>query len=202
MSEILIITKKMNEALVFYVLATFSIISAVMVVFSCAVNSVLFLIMVFISVSGLFLLLGAEFLAMMLLIIYAGAFAVLLLMLPLMLNIKETYQHTAVKCSAFGVTVGLLLFSCLAFVLKVKPQRLENDVSLAVANNVKALGEVLYTDYAYLFQLCGMVLFVAIVGVIMLMIRNGMEIKEHKIAGQIIRSADEIELKQLTDGEK
>ncbi|MCK5295911.1 MAG: NADH-quinone oxidoreductase subunit J [Alphaproteobacteria bacterium] len=192
----------MNEALVFYVLATFSIISAVMVVFSCAVNSVLFLIMVFISVSGLFLLLGAEFLAMMLLIIYAGAFAVLLLMLPLMLNIKETYQHTAVKCSAFGVTVGLLLFSCLAFVLKVKPQRLENDVSLAVANNVKALGEVLYTDYAYLFQLCGMVLFVAIVGVIMLMIRNGMEIKEHKIAGQIIRSADEIELKQLTDGEK
>ena len=192
----------MNEALVFYVLATFSIISAVMVVFSCAVNSVLFLIMVFISVSGLFLLLGAEFLAMMLLIIYAGAFAVLLLMLPLMLNIKETYQHTAVKCSAFGVTVGLLLFSCLAFVLKVKPQRLENDVSLAVANNVKALGKVLYTDYAYLFQLCGMVLFVAIVGVIMLMIRNGMEIKEHKIAGQIIRSADEIELKQLTDGEK
>ena len=185
----------MIAALAFYAFAAVLIGSAVMVVTSRnPVHSVLFLILAFFNAAGLFLLAGAEFLAMILVIVYVGAVAVLFLFVVMMLDIdfsrlREGFQRYA----PVGALIGLVLLVQLVMVMvgwRMAPGAMAlrlNETPTDVAN-AEALGRILYTDYIYLFQGCGLILLVAMIGAIVLTLRDRPGVKRQNIAVQNART--------------
>ena len=185
------------HAFFFYVFAFIAIISAVMVTVSKnTVHSVFFLILDFISISCLFIMIGAEFLGMIMLIVYVGAVAVLFLFVVMMLNVAQQ-KNTWFKSSSnlshipIGLFVSLIIFFELIIVIggwKYKPDLL-NSISLDISEvtNTHSIGYVLYTEYIHLFQLSGMILLVAMVGAIVLTFRQRSGLKRQSYFNQISR---------------
>ena len=195
----------MNVALfVFYMLAAITTASAVMVISARnPVHSVLFLILAFVSAAGLFVLLGAEFLAMALVIVYVGAVAVLFLFVVMMLDINFVQLREGfLQYLPVGALVGLILLVELVLVFGTQAVP-----TAAVAmpppapqgmTNTEALGSLLYTDYFYLFQAAGVILLVAIIGAITLTLRQRPGAKRQDIARQVHRRpADTLELRKV-----
>ena len=187
------------HSLFFYFFSTIAVFSATMVTISKnTVYSVFFLILVFISISILFIMIGAEFLGMIMLIVYVGAVAVLFLFVVMMLNITEELTKTSkrrglINNISIGSIVGIIIFLELLVVIggwKYKGTFIplsETDLSIS---NTHALGNVLYTDYIYLFQIAGMILLVAMVGAITLTFQKRENIKKQDYFKQIGREKD------------
>ena len=198
------------QALVFYLFAFIAIAAGVMVISSRnPVHSVLFLILAFFNAAGLFVLMGAEFLAMILVVVYVGAVAVLFLFVVMMLDINFVkLRQGFLQYLPQGALVGLILLVELAFIVgswAFSPGA-EQAATLPIAppdevHNTQALGEVLYTRYAYLFQAAGLVLLVAMVGAIVLTLRHREGVRRQKIGDQIWRRRDEaVEVKKVPTG--
>ncbi len=198
------------STIAFYLFAGMIIASAVMVVAARnPVHSVLFLILAFFNASGLFVLLGAEFLAMILVIVYVGAVAVLFLFVVMMLNINFVeLRQGFLQYMPIGGLIGFILLIELFFVFAAGITDLE-VVALASApippiselTNTEALGQLIYTRYVYLFQTAGMVLLVAMVGAIVLTLRQREGVRKQSIAQQVARTREEaIEIKSVTPG--
>ena len=172
------------------------------------VHSVLWLILTFFSVAGFFILVGAEFLALLLMIVYVGALAVLFLFVVMMLNISFAGLRSGVaQYLPFGILIGLVIFVelTLAFIpWKFKEQSLKNlssPINLSETNTV-ALGKVVYTDYFLLFQCAGIILLVAMIGSIVLTLRSRPDVKRQNITEQIFRDPNSsIEVKDVKPGE-
>ncbi len=173
------------------------------------VHSVLFLILAFFNAAGLFVLMGAEFLAMVLVIVYVGAVAVLFLFVVMMLDINFVELRRGVlQYLPIGALIGILLLVELLVVLGgwvVMPQA----ASIAAApippldqvTNTQAIGRIIYTDYFYLFQAAGLILLVAMIGAIVLTLRKRPGVRRQKIADQLDRKAsDAIEIVKVTTG--
>lgn len=195
----------------FYLFATVAIASAVMVIASRnPVHSVLFLILTFFNASGLFILLGAEFLAMILVVVYVGAVAVLFLFVVMMLDIDfSELREGMLTYAPFGMVIGLILFTELALVLGVWAFSPEAAGALAapkpaasIASNTEALGQLLYTRYIYYFQAAGLVLLVAMIGAIVLTLRHKVGVKRQNISEQVARGpATAIEVRKVKPGQ-
>ena len=190
------------HSIFFYTFSLIAIVSAIMVTASKnTVHSVFFLILDFISISCLFIMIGAEFLGMIMLIVYVGAVAVLFLFVVMMLNVaQQKNQWFASKDSSKHIPVGLII-STLIFVeiiiviggWKYKPEicDINNPISQISVSNTHSLGQILYTDYIHLFQLSGMVLLVAMIGAIVLTFRQREGIKRQSYFRQISRERTE-----------
>ena len=194
------------HAIFFYTFSFIAIVSAIMVTVSKnTVHSVFFLILDFISISCLFIMIGAEFLGMIMLIIYVGAVAVLFLFVVMMLNVAQQKNQwfSAEKSSKhipIGIIVSLLIFFELIIVIggwKYKPD-LVSAMSLTIdkdTTNTHSIGYVLYTDYIHVFQLSGMILLVAMIGAIVLTFRQRSGVKRQNYFSQISRErSDGVEL--------
>jgi len=201
----------MIATILFYILATVCIAAGVMVVTSRnPVYSVLFLILAFFNAAGLFVLAGAEFLAMLLIIVYVGAVAVLFMFVVMMLDV--TVAEIKKGFRAFlpvGLVVGGIFMAELVFVSiawTMAPENLSHAIAIAAptpdgVQNTKALGQLIYTNYVYLFQAAGMILLVAMVGAIVLTHRKRKDSKKQVIAEQLARRAEEtVELKKVETG--
>ncbi|WP_275790615.1 NADH-quinone oxidoreductase subunit J [Pararhizobium gei] len=185
------------QALFFYLFSFVAIASAFMVISARnPVYSVLFLILTFFNAAGLFLLTGAEFLAMILLVVYIGAVAVLFLFVVMMLDIDFTQLRSGVlEYAPVGALIGLILAAELIVVVggsTLSPE-IAKTISMpipAIADrtNTAALGDVLYTHYVYFFQIAGLVLLVAMIGAIVLTLRHRENIKRQDISQQVARS--------------
>jgi len=198
-------------ALFFYLFAGVCIASAVMDVASRnPVHSALYLILAFVNAAGLFVMLGAEFLAMILIVVYVGAVAVLFLFVVMMLDVDfAELQQGALQYLPFGVIVGGIFL--VELLLVVGTWALGPDASQAIASpipplanvtNTEALGRVLYTRYVYFFQASGMVLLVAMVGAIVLTLRHKPKVKRQNVADQIARTkATAIEIVKVRSGQ-
>jgi len=189
------------HATFFYIFSFIAIVSAIMVTVSKnTVHSVFYLILDFISISCLFIMIGAEFLGMIMLIVYVGAVAVLFLFVVMMLNVaqqKNTWFKSKSKLThiPIGLFVSLIIFFELIIVIggwKYKPDLL-NSMSLEISDvtNTHSIGYVLYTDYIHLFQLSGMILLVAMIGAIILTFRKREGLKRQSYFKQISRERDE-----------
>ena len=186
------------HAIFFYIFSLIAIISAIMVTVSKnTVHSVFFLILDFISISCLFIMIGAEFLGMIMLIVYVGAVAVLFLFVVMMLNVaQQKNQWFSAKDSSKHIPVGLIISVIIFFELiiviggwKYKPD-LVSAMSLTLdkdISNTHAIGYVLYTDYIHVFLLSGMILLVAMVGAIVLTFRQRSGVKKQSYFSQISR---------------
>ena len=186
------------HSLFFYFFSTIAVFSAIMVTVSRnTVYSVFFLILVFVSVSILFIMIGAEFLGMIMLIVYVGAVAVLFLFVVMMLNINEQLTERSsrkglVNNISVGSIVGAIIFLELLVVVggwKYKGTFvLLSDINLNQGiSNTHALGNVLYTDYIHLFQISGMILLVAMIGAITLTFSKRENVKRQSYFNQIQR---------------
>ncbi len=187
----------MIETLFFYLFASITCLAGLMVISSRnPVHSVLFLILAFFNAAGLFVLLGAEFLAMLLVVVYVGAVAVLFLFVVMMLDInfvelREGFQ----RYMPLGLGVGGVLLAEILFVFFNSADMPETVVMVNEVSNTRALGRILYTDYIYLFQLAGLILLVAMIGAIALTLRKRENVRRQSIASQIERTrADSIEV--------
>ena len=190
------------HAIFFYIFSLIAIISAIMVTVSKnTVHSVFFLILDFISISCLFIMIGAEFLGMIMLIIYVGAVAVLFLFVVMMLNVaQQKNQWFSARESSKHIPIGLIISVIIFFELiiviggwKYKPD-LVSAMSLTMdkeISNTHAIGYVLYTDYIHIFQLSGMILLVAMVGAIVLTFRQRHGVKRQSYFSQISRERSE-----------
>jgi NADH-quinone oxidoreductase subunit J len=184
-------------ALFFYLFAGVCVASAVMVIVSRnPVHSVLFLILAFVNASGLFILMGAEFLAMILVVVYVGAVAVLFLFVIMMLDVDFTELREGFsQYLPIGGVIGFIFGSELVFVaLKyfINPT-VTKSITAAIPTNVsntEALGLVLYTKYIHYFQLAGMVLLVAMIGAIVLTLRHKVSVKRQDINVQNARTPE------------
>ena len=182
----------------FYVFAVIMLVSAAMVVSARnPVHSVLFLILAFFNAAALFLLAGAEFLAMILVIVYVGAVAVLFLFVVMMLDVNFAEMREGLQRYApVGTAVGLALLAELALVLggwRFAPQARQLRLSPIppTLHNTAALGNILYTRYIFLFQAAGLVLLVAMIGAIVLTLRDRREARRQNIARQTARKPAE-----------
>ena len=190
------------HSIFFYTFSIIAIISAIMVTTSKnTVHSVFFLILDFISISCLFIMIGAEFLGMIMLIVYVGAVAVLFLFVVMMLNVaQQKNQWFSSQDSSKHIPVGLII-STLIFVeliiviggWKYKPDLFDinNSVELSKVSNTHSLGQVLYTDYIHVFQISGMILLVAMIGAIVLTFRKRTGVKTQSYLKQISRERSE-----------
>ena len=186
------------HAIFFYTFSLIAVVSAIMVTASKnTVHSVFFLILDFISISCLFIMIGAEFLGMIMLIVYVGAVAVLFLFVVMMLNVaQQKNQWFASEDSSKHIPVGLII-STLIFVeliivvggWKYKPDLFDinNSIETAKVSNTHSLGQVLYTDYIHVFQISGMILLVAMIGAIVLTFRKRAGVKTQSYIKQISR---------------
>ena len=199
----------MIAALFFYLFASVAIASAVMVISSRnPVHSVLFLILCFFNAAGLFILLGAEFLAMILVVVYVGAVAVLFLFVVMMLDVDFVQlRQGMLNYLPVGGTIGLIV---LVELLLVGGSWVISSESLtAVAapiaggvTNTEALGQILYTKYVYYFEAAGLVLLVAMIGAIVLTLRHKLGIKRQDISVQVARGpATAIEIRKVKPGQ-
>jgi NADH-quinone oxidoreductase subunit J len=186
------------HSIFFYFFSFIAIVSAIMVTVSKnTVHSVFFLILDFISISCLFIMIGAEFLGMIMLIVYVGAVAVLFLFVVMMLNVaQQKNQWFSASESSKHIPVGVIVSAIIFFELiiviggwKYKPDML-TSMSLNIGHNVSnthSIGYVLYTDYIHIFQLSGMILLVAMVGAIVLTFRQRSGVKKQSYLSQISR---------------
>ena len=187
------IKTKMIETLFFYLFAGVTCLSGLMVISSRnPVHSVLFLILAFFNSAGLFVLLGAEFLAMLLVVVYVGAVAVLFLFVVMMLDInfaelRDGFQ----RYMPLGLGVGGILLAEILFVFFTREEMSENLNLVSEVSNTRALGRVLYTDYIYLFQVAGLILLVAMIGAITLTLRRRENVRKQSISTQNDRTRDE-----------
>ena len=192
----------MAHAIFFYIFSTIAIISAIMVTASKnTVYSVFFLILDFISISCLFIMIGAEFLGMIMLIVYIGAVAVLFLFVVMMLNVaQQKNQWFASEESSGHIPVGLIISTLIFFELiiviggwKYKPDLfdLNNSMTNYSLSNTHSIGQILYTDYIHIFQISGMILLVAMVGAIVLTFRKREGVKTQSYLKQISRERSE-----------
>jgi NADH-quinone oxidoreductase subunit J len=199
-------------AMFFYLFAAVAVASAVMVIVSRnPVHSVLFLILAFFNAAGLFVLLGAEFLAMILVVVYVGAVAVLFLFVVMMLDIDFSELREGVLTYApVGATIGLVVLVELALVVSgwvISPDALSVAAAPAPGaaaglTNTEALGQLLYTRYIYYFQAAGMVLLVAMIGAIVLTLHHKPGVKRQDINKQVARTPETaIEIKQVKPGQ-
>ena len=192
----------------FYFFAVIVLLSAVQVIFARnPVHSVLFLILAFFSSAGLFILQGAEFLAMVLVIVYVGAVAILFLFVVMMLNVGSLpLKEGLVRYGTIGAMVGGLLLAELILVVTNWGMRTSFTPAQPIPDpsqrtNTQALGDVLYTDYLLLFQTAGLILLVAMVGAIVLTLRKRSGVKRQDIAKQNLRTVDQsIEMKSVPSG--
>jgi len=198
----------MIPTLVFYLFSTVLVFSALMVVGARnPVHSVLFLILAFFNAAGLFLLVGAEYLAMTLIIVYVGAVAVLFLFVVMMLNVNfAELKEGFLRYLPVGATVAVLLFTELMIAcissLEYPPVRAAAKPLAENLPNTQALGNVLYTDYIYPFQIAGLILLVAMIGAIVLTHRTREGVKRQKIPAQIARKrSDSVELVKVRSGQ-
>ena len=190
------------HSLFFYFFSIITVFASVMVIVSRnTVYSVFFLILVFISISILFIMIGAEFLGMIMLIVYVGAVAVLFLFVVMMLNVaqqknqwfksSDTSTHIPI-----GLIVSLIIFFELIIVIggwKYKPDIIKNfaDSQISNSTNTHTIGSVLYTEYIHLFQISGMILLVAMIGAIVLTFRKREGVKRQNYFRQVSREKSE-----------
>ena len=190
------------HAIFFYLFSLIAIVSAVMVTASKnTVHSVFFLILDFISISCLFIMIGAEFLGMIMLIVYVGAVAVLFLFVVMMLNVaQQKNQWFASEESSGHIPVGLIISTLIFFELiiviggwKYKPDLfdLNNSMTNYSLSNTHSIGQILYTDYIHIFQISGMILLVAMVWAIVLTFRKREGVKTQSYLKQISRERSE-----------
>ncbi len=199
----------MGTIFFFYLFAIVAIASAVLVVTSRnPVHSVLFLILCFFNGAGLFILLGAEFLAMILVVVYVGAVAVLFLFVVMMLDVDFTeLRQGMLNYLPIGGVIGMILLVELALLvatITISPDMLAHGAapSGTTVSNTKALGEILYTKYVFFFQTAGLILLVAMVGAIVLTLRHRVGIKRQDVSVQIARGpATAIEIKKVEPGQ-
>jgi len=196
-------------ALFFYLFACICVASAFMVVAARnPVHSVLFLILTFVNAAALFVLLGAEFLAMILIVVYVGAVAVLFLFVVMMLDVDFVeLRQGFMNYLPVGALVGLIFFFELAFVIVaavIRPEAahvITTPISSGVTNT-EALGLVLYTRYAYYFEAAGLVLLVAMIGAIVLTLRHRVRVQRQNPAEQSARTkAMAIEMRKVQPGQ-
>lgn len=188
-------------SIVFYLLAALTVFSAVGVISSKnPVYSVLFLILAFFNAAGLFVLLGAEYIAMTLVIVYVGAVAVLFLFVVMMLNINFVeLRQGFLRYLPIGLGVAALLFVELFLVLQASaglnkalvPAAAHPVPPLADTSNTQAIGQVLYTDFLLAFQLSGLILLVAMIGAIVLTLRHRPDARRQSIRRQVSRNRED-----------
>ena len=195
------------HSIFFYIFSIIAILSAIMVTVSKnTVHSVFFLILDFISISCLFIMIGAEFVGMIMLIVYVGAVAVLFLFVVMMLNVSlQKNEWFAAERGSSHIPVGIIISIIIFFELiivvggwKFKPNLNPDSLDLnfiSEKTNTHSIGEVLYTDYIHLFQLSGMILLVAMIGAIVLTFRKRSGIKKQSYFKQVSRErSDGVEL--------
>jgi NADH-quinone oxidoreductase subunit J len=197
------------HALFFYLFAAITVASAVMVIFSRnPVHSVLFLILAFVNAAGLFVLIGAEFLAWILIIVYVGAVAVLFLFVVMMLDVDfAELRQGFINYLPIGGVIGIIL--CVELLYMVFVYLLGPDIGKSITaqipdhiSNTQALGLVLYTRYVYFFQAAGVILLVAMIGAIVLTLQHKANVKRQSIAAQNARSkATAIDIVQVKSGQ-
>ena len=190
------------HATFFYVFSLIAIVSAIMVTVSKnTVHSVFFLILDFISISCLFIMIGAEFLGMIMLIVYVGAVAVLFLFVVMMLNVAQQKNQWLLSEDSSGhIPIGLIISVLIFFELivviggwKYKPDLFTpNNLNISSKiSNTHSLGQVLYTDYIHVFQISGMILLIAMIGAIVLTFRQREGVKKQSYIKQISRERSE-----------
>jgi NADH-quinone oxidoreductase subunit J len=187
----------------FYLFAVITVTAGLMVTLSRnPVHSVLWLILAFLSTSGLFVLLGAEFVAMLLVIVYVGAVAVLFLFVVMMLDIDfAALKGEMARYMPLGLLIGVVLIMQLAIGLGAWGE-MERSTALDGQDNARALGMILYDKYILLFQLAGMVLLVAMIGAILLTLRHRKDIKRQNVLQQMWRDpAKAMELHDVKPGQ-
>ena len=184
----------MIDALFFYLFAGVMLTSGLLVVVSRnPVYSVLFLILAFFNAAGMFVLIGAEFLAMLLVVVYVGAVAVLFLFVVMMLDINFAEMRAGFqKYLPLGLVVGgILVFELVTVMYGDAFSNTSLPVTSDIANTTQ-LGGVLYTKYAFLFQIAGLILLVAMIGAISLTMRKRVGVRRQSIADQINRRAEDV----------
>ncbi len=201
----------MIASLTFYLFSFILVLSALGVITARnPVHSVLFLILAFFNASGLFVLLGAEFVAFILAIVYVGAVAVLFLFVVMMLDVsfadlrKESMQYVPL-----GLLIGIVLLAELGLMManwrtsdSIEDNLAAVTPSLTEADNTRALGHILYTQYALPFQVAGLVLLVAMIGAIVLTLRVRVSTKRQKVADQVhIRRDEVVEIRKVQTGQ-
>ncbi|MDC0895676.1 NADH-quinone oxidoreductase subunit J [Candidatus Pelagibacter sp.] len=197
------------HSIFFYTFSFIAVISAIMVTVSKnTVHSVFFLILDFISISCLFIMIGAEFLGMIMLIVYVGAVAVLFLFVVMMLNVaQQKNQWFASEENSKHIPVGLIISTIIFFELiiviggwKYKPDLfdLNNSMDNLNVSNTHSIGQILYTDYIHVFQISGMILLVAMIGAIVLTFRKREGVKKQSYIDQISRErSDGVEVLEV-----
>ena len=198
------------QTLAFYLFSAVTVFAAVMVISSKnPVHSVLFLILAFFNSAGLFVLLGAEFLAMILVVVYVGAVAVLFMFVVMMLDINiAELKHGFLQYLPLGGVVGLILL--LELILSLGGFIISSQSQSSIAaprpnanevTNTEAIGNLIYTNYIYFFQAAGLILLVAMIGAIVLTHRSRENVRKQNISDQINRRPqDTIEIKKVTTG--
>jgi NADH-quinone oxidoreductase subunit J len=203
------VTLMIIPSLFFYIFAAVCIASAAMVIFSKnPVHSVLFLILAFVNAAGLFVLMGAEFLAMILIVVYVGAVAVLFLFVVMMLDVdfaelRQGFLNYMPIGGLIAVIFAIELGSVVLF-WAISPEVLRTAPipNLDTVTNTAALGQVLYTRYIYYFQIAGVVLLIAMIGAIVLTLRHKPNVRRQNIADQVARTkATAIEIRQVRPGQ-
>jgi NADH-quinone oxidoreductase subunit J len=201
----------MAAAFFFYLFSAIAIAAGVMVIAARnPVHSVLFLILAFVNGAGLFVLLGAEFLAMILVVVYVGAVAVLFLFVVMMLDVDFVeLRQGMLNYLPVGATIGLILLGELGLVVgawTLSPELLKVVAAPVPApgtlSNTEAIGLLLYTRYLFYFQAAGLILLIAMVGAIVLTLRHKAGVKRQSVAQQVARDpASAIEIRHVTPGQ-
>ena len=196
-------------SLTFYLFSSIAVLSALMVISAKnPVHSVLFLILSFVNAAGLFVLLGAEFLAMILIVVYVGAVAVLFLFVVMMLDINFIkLREGFLQYLPFGALLGIVLVIELGILYltdtssNISSSLSSLESSINELENTKMIGQILYTKYFYLFQICGIILLVAMIGSITLTLREKEGVKKQNINEQnYVHSSEAIEKKKVKLG--
>lgn len=198
-------------ALAFYMFAITAIAAGLLVVLSRnPVHSVLWLILTFFSAAGMFVLMGAEFVAMLLAIVYVGAVAVLFLFVVMMLDVDFVELKSGMaKYLPIGLLIGVILIMELGLIFghwnfadQAEGLRAAVTPDLTETHNTAALGQLIYTDYIYMFQASGLILLVAMIGAIVLTLRHRPHVKRQVISEQVLRNPNEaLELKDIKSGQ-
>jgi NADH-quinone oxidoreductase subunit J len=199
----------MLQGIAFYLLATVAVVSGLLVVTAKnPVHSVLFLILAFFSSAGLFVLLGAEFLAMLLVVVYVGAVAVLFLFVVMMLDVDfvglregfARYMPIAIIVATI-LLIEMIIITSAVVTGGAGARATEVVVATPETSNIEAIGRVLYTDYIYFFQAAGIVLLIAMIGAIVLTLRHKPGVRRQKVHDQVTRDAKTaIEIKGAVSG--
>lgn len=192
----------MLQTLLFYLFSGVLTVSALMVVVARnPVHAVLFLILAFFNTAGLFVLLGAEFIAMVLVIVYVGAVAVLFLFVVMMLDIDfKTLKSDFGRYMPIGIAVSLIFLAELVF-FEITQNLGAGTLHAQSADSTKAIGSVLYTDYLYPFQVAGLILLVAMIGAIVLTLRHKPDARRQNTGKQLSRTrAETVRVVKISSG--